>query len=475
MNAQVEQLTGLYGESRVEHLRVPPQSVEAEQNVLGALMHRGESFALVSDWLSPEDFYRRDHQLIYRAICELAEKRTPFDSVTLGEWFEGQGLADHVDNGAYLVHLQSSTASAANVVAYAEIVREKAALREGITVGTDLVNACFQPEGRDSCEILADAARRVTTLRGNPKAGGLVLASSALTDWFEDLQSRYAGGDAMTGLPYPWADVNAVTHGMQAGELTIIAARPSMGKSVMGLNLALMNAMRGQNVLLFSLEMTLRQVNRRNIASLQDIPHDWLLAPDKEHEGYWPRVTEAIRSLKGASLHVDESAGLRIEQIIARARRSHMQKPVNLIVLDHMHEVALPGKREARFEVGAVADAGKMLAKEFGCPAVWLAQLNRSLENRQNKRPVMADLRESGEIEQKADVIWFLYRQDYYARSEPGYVPTRCVELILGKGRDLRVGEPVRLLEDFAHMRLKDWDGGIPPTWEPERSSKGLK
>lgn len=476
MNAAVDHMAGLYREPSI--IRVPPQSADAEQAVLGGLMVRHESLAKVSDWLTPEDFYRHDHATIYRAILELAGKGSPFDSLTLGEWFEAQGKSELVDNGAYLIELQSSTASAANIVAYAEIVREKSVLRQAITIGTELANSGFQTDGRDSTEILADATRALTALRGDPKAGGLVSAAAGLNDWFDDLQARYHGGGGMTGLPYPWQEVNKVTHGLQPGELTIIAARPSMGKSVMGLNLALMNAMRGTNTILFSLEMTLRQVNRRNIASLGEVPHDWLLAPSKQEDDgpdYWPRVSGAIRDIKQAALLVDESAGLRIEQIVARARRAHMQKPVELIVLDHMHEVALPGRREARFETGAIADAGKMLAKEFGCPAVWLAQLNRSLEQRQNKRPVMADLRESGEIEQKADVIWFLYREDYYRRAEPGYAPTRAVELILGKGRDLNVGGPIFLREDFAHMRLVDWEGDFPDRPAPSFGKSGLK
>lgn len=459
----------------VEQLRVPPQSGEAEQAVLGGLMLAPAALAKIADWLTVEDFYRRDHGLIYRAILELAEKDQPFDAVTLGEWFEAQGLIEQVQGGAYLVELASTTPSAANIVAYAEIVRDKSVLRQCIEVGTDLVNAGFQPSGRDSVEIIANAAHALTALRGDPKAGGLVSAATGLNDWFDDLQARYENGSKLTGLPYPWAEVNNLTHGLQPGELTIIAARPSMGKSVMGLNLALCNAMRGTNVALFSLEMTARQVNRRNIASLGNVPHDWLLAPDREREEMWSRVTAAVREIRGASLLVDESAGLNIGQIVARARRAHMQKRVELIVLDHMHDVALPGKREARFETGEIAAAGKMLAKEFDCPAVWLAQLNRGLESRPNKRPVMADLRESGEIEQKADVIWFLYREDYYRRNEPDYTPQHDVELILGKGRDLEAGAPILLREDFKHMRLSDWEGERPDRGHVQLKTKGLK
>jgi len=462
-----------------EPLRVPPQAVEAEKSVLGALMLANDTLPKVADWLAPEDFYRRDHGLIYRAICEQAEARKPFDAVTLCDWFEAQGLADQVDGGGYLIELASAAFSAANLVAYAEIVREKAVLRKLIDIGTEIVNDGFQPNGKGTDEIVADASRALVELKGNPRAGGLLPASAGLNDWFEDLQRRYDGGGAMTGLPYPWAEVNRVTHGLQAGELTIIAGRPSMGKSIAGLNLALMNALRGTNVAYVSLEMTTRQVNRRCIASLASVPHDWLLAPDREQESYWPLVSDAVRQMKAASLLVDDSSGLTAVQIAARLRRAHMHKPLQLIVLDHMHDVRLPGKRDARFEVGEIAEMGKHLAKEFGCPSVWLAQLNRGLENRADKRPTMADLRESGEIEQKADVIWFLYREDYYQRNTPGWQRQHAVELILGKGRDLNVEDAnVILRAEFEFMRMSDWDwerhGPIPDRVKPKAAAVGF-
>jgi replicative DNA helicase len=439
-----------------------PQSIEAEQAVLGGLMLAPTALANVADWLKPEDFIRWDHRQIYTAILELAEKNKPFDPVTMGEWFEAQGQSDVVGHGAYLIQISAATPSAANITAYAEIVKDKAALREGIQIGTKLVESCYRPEGKDTIEIVADASRALVELKGDPKAGGLVAASSGLNDWFNDLQERYNSGNKLTGIPYPWKDVNDVTHGLQPGELTIVAARPSMGKSIMGLNLAMFSALRELHTAVFSLEMTQRQINRRNISSLSGVPHEWLLAPDKEHEEYWSRVTSAIQRLRSAPLMVDDQAGVRTEQIVARARRAHMKRPIKLLVLDHMHDVALPGKKEARHEIGDIAAAGKMLAKEFDCPAVFLAQLNRSCESRTDKRPVMADLRESGDIEQKADAIWFLYREDYYQRNKPGYEPLHDVELILGKGRDLRVGAPVILREQFDVMALRDWEGPRP-------------
>ena len=466
-----------HSENRVEHLRVPPHAIEAEQNVLGALMLVNESLPKVSDWLEPEDFFRKDHQEIYRAILDVAPD--PFDALTIGDWFEAHGKAELVEFGAYLVEIASRTASAANVVAYAEIVKEKSQRRQAIAIGTDLAERGFEPGGMDIHEIAADAGRRLQEIRGAERVAGLVSASSTLTDFYNDLVGRHEKGGGVTGIAYPWAEVNAATYGLQPGELTIIAARPSMGKSIMGLNMALNAAMSGRNTAVFSLEMTARQVNRRNIACLGRVPYPWLLSPitGGEHStDYTPYVGNAIRDLRGASLLIDESAGLTIDKIVARARRAHMQKPIELLLLDHMHEVALPGKRDARFEVGAIAEAGKMLAKEFGCPAVWLAQLNRGLESRADKRPTMADLRESGEIEQKADVIWFLYREDYYQRNQQDWRKRHDVELIMGKGRDLEVGAPIILREDFGFMTLSDWDrdryGDPPARHQPQTGGK---
>lgn len=474
----IEHLAQLYGDREVTQLRVPPMSVESEQSVLGGLMLAPEAIAKVGDWLKTEDFYRRDHQLIYRAICELAGKNKPYDAVTLGDWFESQGLAEQVAGGAYLIELASTTPSAANIVAYAEIVRDKSILRQGIEIGTDLVNSCFQPEGRDSLEILGGATHALTALKGNPRVGGLTPLKDGLNDWFEDLRARYQRGDAVTGLPYPWADVNKVTHGLQPGEVTIIAGRPSMGKSIMGLNLALFAASRKVNVGFFSLEMTKRQVNRRCISSLMSVPHDWLLAPNDDTD-HWPQVTEAVRRLKEVPLLVDDSSGLSAVQVEARVRRAHMQRPIELLVIDHLHEMEIPGKQDPRFEYEAIVAMGKKLAKEFNCPAVLLAQLNRGVESRADKRPVMADLRETGALEQKADVIWFLYREDYYQRNAPGWVPRRDVELILAKGRDLEVGAPIILREDYKHMALRDWEwekhGDKPQRFVAKRQSSGLE
>lgn len=457
--AEVERMAALYRpereDSRVEQLRMAPQSVQAEQNVLGGLMLVNDKLDDVSDWLAVEDFYRRDHQLIYRAILEQAEKRKPFDAVTLSDWFIAQGLAEHVADGQYLIDLASTVFTAANVVAYAEIVAERARLRKLIEIGTEAVNAGFEPAGRETAAIIDEAQARFLELQPRQR-GGLVRASDSLGAWYEDLARRYESGDRMTGLPTPWHAVNEATHGLQPGELTLIAARPSMGKSIAGGNLSLFTALRGKRVALFSLEMSRTQCSRRNIASLGNVPHDWLLAPHDAGD-YWAQVTAALTQIKPAPLYIDDTPSLTIRQFEARAKRMHRREPIDLIVVDHIHDFAIDAKL-ARFEYGRIAQSIKNLAKEWNIPAVALAQLNRQVTNRGDKRPTLGDLRESGELEQKGDLVLFLHREDYYDRTQmPG-----VVECILAKGRDLEAGKTLYLRNDYAHMALRDWEGPIP-------------
>lgn len=456
-------------DTRVEQLRVPPQSVPAEQSVLGGLMLRPEAWPLVSDLLTDVDFYRRDHQLIYRAIRELAEKGRPYDAVTLGEWFESAGQAEQVAGGAYLVELVTTTPSAANITAYAEIVGDKARLRRMIELGTDLVNDGFQPDGRSVAEILTGAQQRMAELQPAQR-GGLQHVSESLPGWFDRFTCRYDNNRALTGLPTPWSEFNRVTHGLQPATLYLLAARPSMGKSVAGLNLALFTALRGKTTGVFSLEMSRDSCHNRNVASLARIPHDWVLAPTHEaDEGdlYTPRMVEALAQIKAAPLYLDDTPSLSVRQFEARARRMHQRHKLEVLVVDHLHDFAIDPKL-ARHEYGAIAQVCKNLAKEWHIPVVALGQLNRNVTGRADRRPTLADLRESGELEQKGDVIVFLHREDYYDDSTH---LRGVLEMHFAKGRDIRAGERITLLHRFDEMRIEDWDGPLPiaPKVPPSR------
>jgi len=424
-------------EQRVDQLRIPPQSVEAEQAVLGGLMLAPDAYDTVADSLTERDFYRRDHQLIFRAIRELAEKNKPFDAVTLGEWFESMGQAEQVAGGAYLIELASTTPSAANIKAYAEIVRDKAVLRQLIEVGTNIVNDGFQPDGRDSSEILSTAEQQVFAIAEAGAKGrtDFTAINTALSEAFDVLQTRYAAGGSVTGLPTGYTDFDEMTAGLQPTDLLILAARPAMGKTTLALNMAEYAAIKSKKaVAVFSMEMSASQLALRLISSNGRVNAQRLRSGQLEDED-WSRVTSAIRMLKEAKIFIDDTPGLSPDALRAKARRLKREHDLGLIVVDYLQLMAVPGNQENRAtEISEISRSLKHLAKELNVPVIALSQLNRSLETRADKRPVMADLRESGAIEQDADVIVFIYRDDYYNKENS---PDKgLAEIIIGKQRN---------------------------------------
>jgi replicative DNA helicase len=447
-------------------LRLAPQAIEAEQCVIGGFMLAPASLLKVADWLKEEDFYRRDHQLIYRAILELAEKRQPYDAVTLGEWFQDQGMGEMVGGGAYLVELASNTPSAANIVAYAEIVKDKARLRSLIDYGTSVVNSAFDPAGRDVGDIVAEAQRDISNFAA-PRVGGVKTMKQVGAEWFDLLQRRYAG--ETTGLMTPWAEINRMIGGLAPGDLGIIAARPSMGKSALALNAALALGMAGKRSVVFSMEMTAAAIYNRCAAALMDIPLEWFKKPgDDGDNGYWAKAGEAVRQINNSGLLIDDQPGLDWTQIVVRAKREHLRSPLSAIFVDHMHIMRLPGKGRPDIELGDISREFKALAKELNVPVIALAQLNRSVEKRENKRPVMSDLREAGGFEQDADWIAFLYRDDYYAR-QLGYQSRApgLAECIIAKNREGETGTAwLRARLDVG--RFEDADRSEIPTQQKE-------
>ena len=423
-------------DQRMDQLRVPPQSVEAEQAVLGGLMLDPNAYDRIADQLNDSDFYRRDHQLIYRAIAELAQKSKPFDAVTLGEWFESMGLAEQVAGGAYLIELASTTPSAANIVAYAEIVRDKAVLRQLIDVGTGIVNDGFQPDGRDSDMILEEAEKQVLAIAQSRTSGrsDFTDVQKALVEAFDVLQTRYANGGSVTGLPTGYTEFDELTAGLQKTDLIILAARPAMGKTTLALNMAEFAAFKSkQPVAVFSMEMSASQLALRLISSVGRVNAQRLRTGQLEDED-WSRVTSAIRQLKEVKIFIDDEPGLSPVKLAAKARRLKREHGLGLVVIDYLQLMSVPGNSENRAtEISEISRSLKGLAKELQVPVIALSQLNRSLETRADKRPVMADLRESGAIEQDADMIVFIYRDDYYNKENS---PDKgLAEVIIGKQR----------------------------------------
>lgn len=421
---------------RIDSLRVPPQSVEAEQAVLGGLLLVPESWDRVADRLIESDFYRRDHQMIFRAIGELQNKSMPPDAVTLGEWFESQGIAELVGGSRYILELASTTPSAANITAYADIVRDKSVLRKLIDAGTEITSDGFEPEGRPTQEILEKAEMSVFRIAEAGARGrqGFVPMRTAVKEAFQQLQQRFENKGAITGLPTGFTDLDEITAGLQPSDLIIVAARPSMGKTALAVNIAEYAAIKTKKaVAVFSMEMSASQLAFRLISSLGRINQQHLRTGDLQDEE-WPRVTSAITLLGEAKIFIDDTPGLSPVELRSRSRRLKREHDLGLIVVDYLQLMAVPGNQENRAtEISEITRGLKALAKELNVPVMALSQLNRSLEQRSDKRPVMADLRESGAIEQDADVILFIYRDEVYNKDT---ADKGMAEIIISKQRN---------------------------------------
>ena len=421
---------------RIDSLRVPPQSVEAEQAVLGGLLLVPESWDRVADRLIESDFYRRDHQMIFRAIGELQNQSMPPDAVTLGEWFESQGIAELVGGSRYILELASTTPSAANITAYADIVRDKSVLRKLIDAGTEITSDGFEPEGRATQAILEKAEMSVFRIAEAGARGrqGFVPMRAAVKEAFQQLQQRFENKGAITGLPTGFTDLDEITAGLQPSDLIIVAARPSMGKTALAVNIAEYAAIKTKKaVAVFSMEMSASHLAFRLISSLGRINQQHLRTGDLQDEE-WPRVTSAITLLGEAKIFIDDTPGLSPVELRSRSRRLKREHDLGLIVVDYLQLMAVPGNQENRAtEISEITRGLKALAKELNVPVMALSQLNRSLEQRSDKRPVMADLRESGAIEQDADVILFIYRDEVYNKDS---TDKGMAEIIISKQRN---------------------------------------
>lgn len=439
--------------SDVERLRMPPQSVDAEQSVLGGMMLAPDTVDLMRDLLKPSDFYRRDHQLIFQSILELDRKGKPCDAVTLGEWFDAQGLSEQIAGGAYLVELASTTPSAANIKAYAEIVRDKAILRAMIEAGTETVNDGFDPKGVDTPELLALAERRLSDIANGHSQlkDHSVSLRRSLSEAFSVIQDRYQAGGQVTGLATGYSDLDDLTTGLQPTDLIILAARPSQGKTTLALNIAEHAAVKKNTaVMVFSMEMSNSQLSIKMLSShgrinVQRLRTGQLLDED------WGKLSESIKVLRDAKVFIDDSPGLSPDELRARAKRKKREENIGLIVVDYLQLMQVPSTKENRAtEISEISRSLKAIAKELNVPVIALSQLNRAVEARADKRPMMSDLRESGSIEQDADVIMFIYRDEYYNKDSPD---KGTAELIIAKQRNGPTGM-VRLKFFGEHSRF---------------------
>ncbi|MWJ27588.1 replicative DNA helicase [Halomonas sp. ZH2S] len=422
-------------------LKLPPHSLEAEQSVLGGLMLDNQAWDNVSDRLVADDFYRYEHRLVFNVMTYMAEAGQPLDVVTLSEALEARDQLDTVGGLAFLAELARNTPSASNIRAYADIVRERATLRKLIRAASQIADGAFSPQGRPADELLDEAERLVFQIsEERPKSGGPLGMSELLTKAVDRIDELFNLKGEMTGLSTGFRDLDEMTTGWQPSDLVIIAGRPSMGKTSFAMNLVEHAVISSDKaVMVFSMEMPAESLMLRMLSSLGRIDQTRVRTGQLEDED-WPRLTSAVNLLKDKQLFIDDTAALSPNEMRSRIRRVVREHGnMALIMIDYLQLMQIPGFSENRTgEISEISRSLKGMAKEFGCPVVALSQLNRSLEQRPNKRPVMSDLRESGAIEQDADVIAFVYRDEVYNQDNPDN--QGLAELIIGKQRNGPIG-----------------------------------
>jgi len=438
-------------------LRVPPHSVEAEQSVLGGLMLDNDAWDRIADRINADDFYRHDHRLIFRAIAALADRNAPFDMVTVAEQLQNTGELQDAGGLPYLGELASQTPSAANIKAYADIVRDRSILRSLISVGTEVADSAFTPEGRPTRELLDLAEQKVFSIaeRGARGTQGFRGMKPLLAAAVEQIEHLFETKSAITGVPSGYQDLDELTSGLHPGDLVIVAGRPSMGKTSFAMNIGEYVAMKTEKpIAVFSMEMPGEQIAMRLLSSMGRI-NQQKLRSGRLDEADWPRLTSAVSMLSEAPLFIDDTPALSPTELRARARRLMREhKGLGLIVVDYLQLMQSPGTRENRAtEISEISRALKALAKELSVPMIALSQLNRSLEQRPNKRPVMSDLRESGAIEQDADVIMFVYRDEVYNEDS---ADKGTAEIIVAKQRNGPIGT-VRLTFRGQYTRFENY------------------
>jgi len=427
----------------INKLRLPPHSIEAEQSLLGGLLIDNEALDKVADVVSVSDFYRQDHQIIYQHIHQLIERSQPADIVTVGESLESNAELNTVGGLEYLGLLAENTPTAANIRGYAQIVRERSIMRNLVQVGTEIVDSALSPQGRDAQQLLDESESKIFQIAeaGKNDRIGFTDIKELLPQVAERIDQLFQRDNPsdVTGVPTGYKDLDMMTSGLQPGDLVIIAGRPSMGKTSLALNIAEYVAIdTGLPAAIFSMEMASTQLVSRLIGSVGKL-NQHKMRTGQLDDNDWEKLSYALGQLNEAPIFIDEGSALNPYEVRARARRLHKQcGKLGLVVIDYLQLMGTAGSSENRAtEISEISRSLKSLAKELNVPVVALSQLNRSVEQRPDKRPVMSDLRESGAIVQDADVIMFIYRDEVYNPETPD---KGVAEIILAKQRNGPVG-----------------------------------
>lgn len=442
-------------EGELSRIKMLPHSLEAEQSVLGGLLLSADAWDAVAESVVESDFYRPNHRTIFRYVAQLAESLEPIDVITLADKLEAAGELEGAGGLPYLAELAQNTPSASNIRAYAQVVRERASLRKLIEAAQEIADSGFAPEGRTSDDLINEAERRIMQIsEQGPKAGGPQGVNPLLQAAVGRIEELFNSGGDITGLTTGFKDLDDMTSGLQPSDLVIVAGRPSMGKTSFAMNLV-ENAVLAQTkpILVFSMEMPADSLVIRMLSSIGRIDQTRIRNGKLEQED-WPKLSTAMNKLKDVPLYIDDTPALTPTEVRSRARRIYREQGgLGMIMVDYLQLMQVAGSSEGRTaEISEISRSLKAIAKEFNVPMVALSQLNRSLEQRPNKRPVNSDLRESGAIEQDADVIMFIYRDEVYNEDSPD---KGTAEIIIGKQRNGPIGT-CRLAFIGQHTRFEN-------------------
>ena len=413
--------------------RIPPQNVEAEQAVLGALLIEADAVTTVAEILQQEDFYRKSHQLIFETILRVSESGEPVDLITVTADLQDKGQIEEIGGVAYLANLANSVPTAANVDHYATIVKEKSIMRRLINTATKIATTGYEG-GLEVSEMIDDAEKRILEIsQAGSVNKGFTPIKDVLLNTFERIEFLFNNKGQVTGIPSGYPDLDKMTSGFQRSDLIILAARPAVGKTAFALNVAQNIAVRArETVAIFSLEMGAEQLVQRMLCAEANIDAGKMRTGFLDEDD-WPKLTMAVGTLSEAPIFIDDTPGVNVQDIRAKCRRLKAEHGLGLVMIDYLQLIAGRGKGDNRQqEVSEISRTLKLMARELNCPVIALSQLSRSVEQRQDKRPMMSDLRESGSIEQDADIVSFLYRDDYY---NPESERKNIIEVIIAKQR----------------------------------------
>ncbi|TDG12788.1 replicative DNA helicase [Seongchinamella unica] len=428
-------------DGEIARIKMHPHSLEAEQSVLGGLLLSADGWDSVAEEVAAGDFYRPSHRAIFREIAQLAEAAEPIDVITVADKLEARGALEGAGGLPYLAELAQNTPSASNIRAYAQVVRERASLRKLIEAAQEIADSGFNPEGRTSTDLIDEAERLIMQIgEQGPKSGGPQDVNPLLKRALDRIDELFNSGGDITGLTTGFQDLDGMTSGLQPSDLVIVAGRPSMGKTSFAMNLV-ENAVLAQDkpILVFSMEMPADQLIIRMLSSIGRIDQTRIRNGKLEQED-WPKLTTAVNKLRDVKLYIDDTPALTPTEVRSRVRKVVRENngELGMVMIDYLQLMQVAGSSEGRTaEISEISRSLKAIAKEFEVPMVALSQLNRSLEQRPNKRPVNSDLRESGAIEQDADVIMFIYRDEVYNEESPD---KGVAEIIIGKQRNGPIG-----------------------------------